>query len=518
MFRGARILVLICGLMALLCLSAAAQDADWRISPEKINIQVGQDRLLQLLDDSANELHDAIWSVDHPELAEITVDGGHVTLHPKAEGTVQVGAAWNGEMRFSEITIWPAGARMPAGTTHWSVHPIGREIRDLPAVPTAEGVDIFSLEQNPTGTLLRAFLNDGMQAWTWRVPEITWNVELVCGDWMGGALISANRPESFTLYAVGKDGNLRWRHTFNGIRKGHAYNLEHLVHVLGQSADGTVTTLTVLDEVTGDQKFEFVLPASHLIQTNVRREGNNVVCASGPISTPIRTIPSELLVNSDGFAYLAFTQNEWTLSTAGCKPGSTVAPRDVSIARNEKIILWQIHPDGTYRGNVVEEFKGKRRVSEPVSVASPSGAIIPDGLDGVLLAVRWSHNLLLEHVDDPPNELVYRVTRDGEVAYKFPLPRRASALHDEMVLGDHDLGFASRGGVLVAFNVRTGKELWRWDSNTPEISVYLATAGGGCVVQTPEGVVLVENGAKTRDIVQGKAIINWQGQWLRTQQ
>jgi outer membrane protein assembly factor BamB len=250
----------------------------------------------------------------------------------------------------------------------------------------------------------------------------------------------------------------------------------------------------------------------------VRKEGDKLVCASGPMSTPIRNIPSELLVNSDGFAYLAFTLNEWTLSTAGCTRGSTVKPAEVSIARDEKIVLWQIHPDGTYRSSVVEQFKGKRRISDPVSVASPSGAIIPDGLDGVLLAVRWSHNLLLQHVDNPSDELVYRIQGNGGVAYKLPLPKLARALHDDMVLGDHDLGFASRGGVLVAFNVRTGKELWRWDSNTPEISVYLATASGGCVVKTPEGVVLVENGAKTKDIVQGSVVVNWQGQWLRTQQ
>ena len=35
---------------------------------EKINIQVDEDRRLQLLDDSAQELHDAVWSVSDRSL------------------------------------------------------------------------------------------------------------------------------------------------------------------------------------------------------------------------------------------------------------------------------------------------------------------------------------------------------------------------------------------------------------------------------------------------------------------
>ena len=83
--------------------------------------------------------------------------------------------------------------------------------------------------------------NDGIQLWTWLLPENAHDVELVCGDWMGGALISANQPDYYTLCTVGKDGKLRWKHRFSGLRKGHAYNLQHLVHILSQSADGTIT-------------------------------------------------------------------------------------------------------------------------------------------------------------------------------------------------------------------------------------------------------------------------------------
>jgi hypothetical protein len=372
---------------------------------------------------------------------------------------------------------------------------------------------MFSLEQTASGsTYLRAVSNDGIQVWAWLMPEKTHDVELVCGDWLGGALISANHANSYTLYTVGTDGKLRWRYTLAGARKGHAYNLNHLVHVLSQSPDGTVTTVTGLDEVTGARVFELPLPASNEKQINVQRIGTKILCASKSSSAPIRTIASRLFVNIDGFAYVAFTQNDWTLRTAKCAPESVIAPHEVNFARDERVVLWQIHPDGTYRSTMVEESKSTKPLSEPASVASPTGSIIPDGLGGVLLPIRWSHNSIVEDVHGSPDELVYRIDENGEVMYRFPLPKYVGSLHDEMVLGEDDIGFATRGSLLIAFNVRMGKEIWRWDSNTPEIKVFAALANGGCLVQTPTALVEVENANKSKEVLQGQAMMGWQGQ------
>lgn len=100
----------------------------------------------------------------------------------------------------------------------------------------------------------------------------------------------------------------------------------------------------------------------------------------------------------------------------------------------------------------------------------------------------------------------------GEVVYKLPLPKYAGPLKDEMVLGQDGLGFATRGGFLIAFNVQDGKEIWRWDSNTPGIEVFAALANGGCMVQTPAALVEVDSATESKEIVKGKAIMNWQGQ------
>ncbi|HLM98705.1 MAG TPA: hypothetical protein VK335_05460 [Bryobacteraceae bacterium] len=187
-----------------------------------------------------------------------------------------------------------------------------------------------------------------MQAWSWQVPEKTRNVELVCGDWLGGALISANRGDSYTLYTVGNDGKLRWQHTLAGNRKAHAYNLQHLVHVLTQSPDGLVTTVTGLEEVTGEQKFELTVPASHENLTNVQRAGEKILCAANSITSPLRTNTSRLFVNIDGLAYLAFTENEWTLSAASCTPGSTMSGTARSSASYS--LSATAYPAPTFRG------------------------------------------------------------------------------------------------------------------------------------------------------------------------
>ena len=50
----------------------AQEDTGWRISPEKINVAAGEDRRLQLLDDSAQEIRGAEWSIDRPELGDLT--------------------------------------------------------------------------------------------------------------------------------------------------------------------------------------------------------------------------------------------------------------------------------------------------------------------------------------------------------------------------------------------------------------------------------------------------------------
>lgn len=503
-------------LPAVLVLQLGGQTVgDWRICPEKVNIQVGDDRVLQLLDDSAQELHGAQWSIDNSSLAEIREEDGRAVVHATAPGNLTVSALLHGQTRILPIRIWPADEPLAPGITAWGTHEIGRDAGDIPAVPTPDGPNLFMLEQTRAGeTYLRGVREDGIQVWAWLMPERTHDVQLVCGDWMGGALISADRADSFTLYTVGADGRMRWRRKLAGVRKAHAYNLQHLVHVLRQSADGTVTKVTGIDEQTGEEKFDLTIPASQEQFSNLERDGKSFRCSALSKTSAVPTVASRLFVNIDGFAYVAFSEYEGTLASEGCKPGAPLEPRGVSLVHRERVTLWQIHPDGTYRPTVVDETQGSGSLSDPLNTVYPTGAIIPDGLGGVLLSIRRSHDLPAAGVHRPLEELVYRVKQDGRLVYRFQLPAYEGELKDEMVLGENDLGFATRGGSLIAFDSRMGKEAWRWTS-PQTIEVLAALADGSCLVETSTAVVQVANSTTAKVVFKGHAMIDWQGHLYR---
>jgi hypothetical protein len=336
----------------------------------------------------------------------------------------------------------------------------------------------------------------------WTLPETVPDVSFLCSEDAGGVIVSASRGDSYNLYVVGKDGKLRWHHIFAGVRKGHALDSHGLLHLLNESTDGTTASLAVWDEVAGAEKFTLKIPPSHERELNVQRSGDNLVCALGREELhDLRTTTSRLFVNTDGDAYAAFAQNEWKIEADKCTNGALLDPREVHFSRDDKLVLWRIHPDGTYRSTIVDGQKADSAAfSLPVLVMSPTGSIIPDGMGGVLLSVRWTHTDIPQKARGPADEFVYRITEDSEMAYKFPLPKYSGPLHDEMVLGENDAGFVTRGSILVAFDLKDGREKWQWDSGGAEIKIHMATSGGGCVVDTPEGLLLIENGMKMRRV------------------
>src|SRR5689334_8412223 len=72
---------------------------DWRISPEEINIQVGDRRTLQVLDDIASEVHGARWSVDDANIAHIQETSEGAVIEAKGTGVLQVTASIGSEKR-----------------------------------------------------------------------------------------------------------------------------------------------------------------------------------------------------------------------------------------------------------------------------------------------------------------------------------------------------------------------------------------------------------------------------------
>lgn len=511
------VLSLVTLLTWVISVSAVAQEeAAWHISPTVMNIGVGETRPLQLLDHQGNEFHSQDWSVDDADLARIIdTEDGKPAVYGFAPGVVTVTASVDGVTRTQQITILPDIRKFRG--VHWSVPPLGREIATLQAAPTVDGPDLFSLDQTPRGTYVRGFTNLGMQLWLWKMPEVADKVEFICGDDLGGAMLAAVRADSYTLFVVAKDGKLMWSRKFDGVRKGHALNYNNLLHLLNQAPDGTWASIIGVDGATGAEKFNLKIPASHENEANITRVGDNIICVPGrSASHALRVFTSGLFVNTDGLAYAAFGKNDWTVGIDKCTSNSSVDPKNVNFSRDDQLVLWQIHPDGSLEATVIDTNKQRTSFAAPITVTSPTGDIIPDGFGGVLLSVRWTHTDVPQKIRSSPDELVYRITDDGEVAYKFPLPKYSGLLHDEMVLGEKDLGFATRGGILVAFNVKDGSEVWQWDSGASEIEINMATAGGGCLVDTPDGLTLVEDGMKKQVVAPSGSEMYTPGVYIHT--
>jgi hypothetical protein len=150
-----------------------------------------------------------------------------------------------------------------------------------------------------------------------------------------------------------------------------------------------------------------------------------------------------------------------------------------------------------------------------MSVAAPTASLVTDNNNGTLVPLRISHYSLLENDGTPAEEFVYRINQDGELVFKSPMPKYSGALKDEMVIGNDDIVFTTRGSQLIAFRILDGKEVWRWDGNIEGIEVFAALANGGCLVQSPTDLIEVDSSTKSKVILHGKGMMDWQGRLYR---
>lgn len=257
-------------------------------------------------------------------------------------------------------------------------------------------------------------------------------------------------------------------------------------------------------------QFRLPIPASHLNQAKVQKEGTKFICSERSVSTPLQIFVSRPYVSMDGLAYVAFSRIERTEGTAACASGAALDPAQITVKRDDGLVLWQIHPDGTLLSFELDSFRGGQSPSAAMRTVLPTGSLVTDNKNGMLVPVRVWEEGGSKNANEP-DQFVYHMNQHGEVMNKLSLPKYGGRLHDEMV-GGEEVFFAARGGVLIAFDISKGRELWRWESGTPEISVFAALADGGCLVQTPTALVQVnKTGTESKELVKGKAMMDWQG-------
>jgi outer membrane protein assembly factor BamB len=218
----------------------------------------------------------------------------------------------------------------------------------------------------------------------------------------------------------------------------------------------------------------------------------------------------------DGLAYLAFSQRTRTAKAdENCTPGQNAEENMISLTQDEELILWQIRPDGTHHANALEAIHRKQPLSQPLTTTVPLSSLLTDNMNGTLIPVQSLYQSASGKDNAQISTFTYRANPDGQVLYKFKMPQYTGTLHDGIVITDNNLGFATRGDTLIAFNVETGDDLWHWKSDTDGIEVKAALANGHCLVQTPTTLVEVSDSATSSVLAVGTFMLDWRGQLLK---
>lgn len=137
------------------------------VSPSLTNMLLGDSREFCVFDIHGKILtREAEWTIDDPGVATLDVkEAPTITTH--RPGKVTLRARVGVQTAEAAITVLD-GDKLPDGTIAWSVPNFpgykGKEI--VQAVPTANGPDLYTIEENDQGhSLVRAWTSEGIFLW-----------------------------------------------------------------------------------------------------------------------------------------------------------------------------------------------------------------------------------------------------------------------------------------------------------------------------------------------------------------
>jgi hypothetical protein len=171
--------------------------AAYRVSPQEVNLLVGQTRTISVMDSSGNALTGLEWDISNPSVATLSTDDPPI-ITAVAPGTAVVYVVGMPIL----VTVY-SGTSLPAGAPIWSVpfNVSGGPGSMAPAVPSSSGVDLFAIDKGGADEVgsLSALRSDGSTAWsvpiylapwTQMVPDFTGNALLVTPYWYTDAQVN----------------------------------------------------------------------------------------------------------------------------------------------------------------------------------------------------------------------------------------------------------------------------------------------------------------------------------------
>ena len=170
MARTSRCLTLF--VVAISCTLLSAQSAPpVSVSPASATMLVGETRRFHAVDGSGHGLRNVDWTVFEPSIVEIT-SGDEVVVTALRAGRATLRAHAGDGSADAHIEV-VEGNSLPLGTVIWSSGDLpGCKTRKImPAVPVANGPDVFEESQCADGTYIRAYSADGILMWRRKIES-----------------------------------------------------------------------------------------------------------------------------------------------------------------------------------------------------------------------------------------------------------------------------------------------------------------------------------------------------------
>lgn len=492
----------------LLCSSAYSQGSPAFpvIEPAEVLLPIGQSQTFQLLNTDGTEQKAQDWSISAPEVVGLEVEQGHAIVTGRSVG---VATLFNGSgAPAAEIHVHDGAPPMPADA-RWILRPIdGAFVHALWASGTWGGstVDADLLEKNHPSYFyqdwgmdsahVRAISDNGLQVWQWPATRSSEVPRMICGDTYGGVLVYEGDQAKRVLVDLDALGRERWRVAAPGFDgRSFTYTMIGILYIVEEDADGNGGRIVGLDAKTGKQKFLLELPRSQDTLHNLATENGKVFCAPGvENTTPLPLRHSKMMSNTQNVADLAYSEYHFVANGGSCKAGSPADLRSVSIKVTQRLVMVDIKADLTSTSTTIEGFAEEGPASDTwVDAVGPTGDIIVgEKGTGNFLAVRRTHQLWRPTGPGTIAEFQYRITDDRKVSYRVPVPVSPLGFPTSMLLGEN-FGYTTRGPVVIAFELDSGHEAWRYEG-TDYLLACIALKGDQVLVHEGDGYTIVADG------------------------
>lgn len=484
-----------------------------QVTPAAVNLQVGDSRQFNVVDNLSHPSGDVIWTVSDTNLASVTNDN-QTTLTALNPGQVTLTATVEGVSAHAQVTIQAVGVLAP-GTILWSnpSAPGFAPLQIAQAVPTNNGPDVYSIQVSNDGTqsVVQALTADGLQKWQTPLPIVNGNS---VPDGSGGLVVTEhntclpNQTDPMTIVDLDAiTGQPKWQFAAAGVQNGNQVlycypdTVKALEPQFAVRGDGTV----VIAAMTNNG-----LPPLMLVSANGQPASLYIPTSNGthPDGTPFADFSPEgpPIIDSDGSAYMEYEVRY-----------VTYPPKVLQAV----LYLLKIAPDGSRSDITLNSTTDDENLMP--------GRIIPDGQGGVL--ATWTISPSNPPIPTHPYQASHVVGGAAGTPYDLPFSPNTITVgsYPTLVLGENSTAFASglssaNDGSsndvdkIASFDLNSGTSNWSYQASTQAaLSIVEATSGGGLTVNdTDPGIIHFDtngNPSATIPFLQGARPFDF-GSWL----